>query len=311
ASAPAGRPEPDGCPAALAATVDGGLTWQSRQHPRPVAPGQQLYVGGARLVLLHADPYGWYVSTDAGLTFAFRPGSAPPPEYATVAGRYGVWCEPAPCRVVEGYPPGGGRRPVPAQPDLPGELVTVAQAGAHELWAVSVAQGRAYPAVSLDQGRSWQRRDLPGPVGGSSGSPDGRPVSRVELRVSPDGRDVWLLGFGPAARLEFPRLWLHGPGGWRVRHAGDPAPVAHAFAAAGGQALVVAGPGGLGVVGDGYATFGDWPSATGYVRALPDGALVAAADTTGTDTTGTGERLWLGVGRGTDRRWIEVIVRTS
>ncbi|HET8661848.1 MAG TPA: hypothetical protein VFM55_22985, partial [Micromonosporaceae bacterium] len=152
-------------------------------------------------------------------------------------------------------------------------------------------------------GRSWQRRDLPGP--------DGGPVSRVELRVSPDGRDVWLLGFGAAGRLEFPRLWLHGPGGWRVRHAGDPAPVAHAYAAAGGQALVVAGPGGLGVVGDGYATFGDWPSATGYVRTLPDGALVAAADTTGTDTTGGGERLWLGVGRGTNRRWIEIIVRAS
>ncbi|HET8661523.1 MAG TPA: hypothetical protein VFM55_21320, partial [Micromonosporaceae bacterium] len=182
ASSPAaGRPEPGECPAALAATADGGLTWQARQHPRPVATDQQLYVGGAHLVLLHAEPYGWYVSTDAGQTFAFRPGSAPPPEYAAVAGRYGVWCEPAPCRVVEGYPPGGGRRPVPAQPGLPGELTTVAEAG-RELWAVSVAHGRAYPAVSLDQGRSWQRRDLPSPGGGPDRGPGGGPVSRAELR---------------------------------------------------------------------------------------------------------------------------------
>jgi hypothetical protein len=79
------RCAPDSCEARLFSTTDGGVSWQARVHPRPMAKNHQLYLGRGRTVGLLAEPHAWYVSRDFGATWGGRPYTVdgdPPTEYA-------------------------------------------------------------------------------------------------------------------------------------------------------------------------------------------------------------------------------------
>ena len=67
------RPPGRGCPALLYATVDGGRSWRCCGIPVRWRHDQQLYAVPGAVVLL-AEPYGWYTSTDGGATFAHTTG---------------------------------------------------------------------------------------------------------------------------------------------------------------------------------------------------------------------------------------------
>lgn len=304
------------CAAVVVRTTDGGRSWQRLNHPRRVAANHQMYTGDADTVLLLAEPHGWYLSTDAGRTFRHRPANSrgTPPEYfGVIFGRYwqdyereNAW------RIVEKT--GSGSAPLPAQPTLPGRPGAFEAGADGRLWAASVGDGRVYTSVSADQGRTWQRRDVPAPA---RGRPD-----RVRLVISADGRDAWLLGYsestggtGGGGRSAVPRMlrkdvglpeiWRFDGVGWTaVPTAGLPSPgpaAVYSFAAVGDGWLAVAdGQGTSGYLsGTGYGGSGGGPRLT-YVRALRDGTLFGYGDH-------QARRIWLGPGAGTERHWVEVM----
>ncbi|MEU5939100.1 hypothetical protein ABZ807_07895 [Micromonospora sp. NPDC047548] len=184
-----GRPPDRNCPAQLFSTLDGGRSWLQVRHPRPVAANQQLYTGPG-LVVLWAEPHGWYASTDGGASFVRTAGE--PAAWRAAQGRF---------QLVEGADQVGewdGRRlrPLAAQPPVRG-LNSVALAG-DLLVAAGTADDRPYAAVSTDRGRSWQSTPVPAPDGA---------VSTLRVRVAPDG-DVWLVG-ERSDRMDFPALWRY------------------------------------------------------------------------------------------------------
>jgi hypothetical protein len=129
--------QPPSCEARLVVTADGGRSWQQRRHPQPRGADQQLYVGPDGALLLLSEPHGWYLSKDAGRTFAARPnGGAAPAFYHALFGRYQLdesggilqWT-------------GETSKPVPARPPLPGTLAAVALRADRELWAASIDRG--------------------------------------------------------------------------------------------------------------------------------------------------------------------------
>jgi len=279
------------CVGELAATTDGGRTWTARQHPAPVASNHQIYALDGSTVALFTEDTGYYLSLDGARTFAKVTEPIP-------SVRYGLFCEPSPCGVFQFTPIGPATR-VPAQPDLPGEIGSVVEGADGGIWAASLAaDGKPYTASSSNLGQSWQRHEVL--------APDGVRLQRVELQVSADGSDVWLLGFHGGEPNLFPSaIWYYEPGGWARRAVGGHPPEGF-VTPAGGQVLAAAGPAGMGVLDSGvangeYQKRPDWPNARDHVDELLDGTLVARS----------GGRLWLGLGNGTQRRWISIITTTS
>ncbi|SCG46969.1 hypothetical protein [Micromonospora halophytica] len=274
-----GGPPGRNCPALLFGTVDGGRSWRSVRHPRPVADGQQLYAARGLLVLF-AEPHGWYSSIDGGVRFAHTVEE--PVEWRAAQGRF---------QIIErtgriGEWAGGRLRQLDAQPPVP-RLNTVGESGGLLVVAAGAAGGKPYAAVSFDRGRNWLSTSVPAPEG---------EVGLVRALVEPDGT-AWLVGERPD-RTGWPGLWRL-RGGWEpVGRDGHPAEF-RSVAPIGGGLLAVIGPRGAGVVGDGYADL-PWPvGPEHYLRVLADTTLAA---------TGPGGEVLLGVGYQTDRRWIRVIV---
>ncbi|MEQ4300732.1 hypothetical protein ABNF97_04940 [Plantactinospora sp. B6F1] len=268
----------------LFGTADGGRSWQRLRHPHP-AGFQQLYAGNDHLVLW-VEPARWYVSGDAGRTFQRHLGERAPAGYHRTQGVYQVCCDDDESPTVVRWT-GEGRRSVPAQPPVPG-LRGVAYAG-DRLLAAGLADGRAYPAVSPDGGRSWPIAGLPALGGGLSG---------VLPMMAADG-DAWLVGHA-GDRTRFPRLWRQAgagePPGWVPA---DPVNPPERFVSAvplGAGRLAVTSPRGVGLIERGRYAQLPWPVGGHYLRVLDDGTLFAAHPPSG--------EVWLGLGSGTDRRWV-------
>jgi len=277
-----------GCTAVLLSTLDAGRTWRLLTHPQPLAREHRLYARGPRLVLL-AEPGGWYVSTDRGATFRHYPiGAEAPIGFQTLAGRFQTCCPGrGALQVMEWVD--GRSRPTRAQPAVPG-LSAVAYADGR-LVAAGLRSGLPYAAVSLDAGATWRTTRVPPPA---------EPVSALRLEVG--GGDAWLVGYA-ADRTLFPYLWRAGRDGeWEaVAAAGHPSRI-RAVAAIGERQLAVAGPEGVGLVGDGRYRRLDWPVGDD-LRVLSDGVLMSV------DPGGPDLVIWLGPGRGADRRWIRLVLR--
>ncbi|MET8906147.1 hypothetical protein [Micromonospora sp. NPDC004551] len=275
---PSGR----GCPGALLyATADGGRTWRALPHPRPLAAGQQLYAVPGALVLL-AEPYGWYISTDGGATFVHSAG-AEPAALVAARGRF---------QVVErlgavGEWDGATLRPLPAQPAVPG-LNTVGHSG-DLVVAAGARDGRPYAALSRDAGRHWESTPL---------SWRGDEVGVLRVVIAPDG-GVWLVGERPD-RTGFPPLWRLVAGlEWAlVRAVGHPAQ-ARSVAPLGAELVAVTSPDGVGVVAGGRYYRVDWPlNGEHYLTVLADGTIAARGP----------DDLVLGTGWTANRRWVRVVL---
>ncbi|OKI67886.1 hypothetical protein [Micromonospora sp. CB01531] len=275
-----GRPPGRDCPALLFATGDGGRSWRALPHPRPVADNQQLYAPKGLLVLA-AEPFGWYASTDGGVTFTHHPGPAPPPVLSGANGQFQVAEQDGQVARWDGR----RLRPLAAQPGLP--AVNTVREVEDLLVAAGASDGRPYAAVSADQGRRWQRTEVP--------APDGE-VGVVRVMRSPDG-EAWLVGERPD-RTGFPALWRY-RGNWQlVRADGRPDRI-HSVAPAGAGRVAVTGPDGVGVVVDGRYERVRWPvGPEHYLSLLADGTLAARAP----------DETVLAVGPVGARRWIRVVL---
>jgi len=303
----------------LYATADGGRTWKQLADPRRPSLSPQLYTVDSRTLVLLAEPYGWFVSSDGGATFQARPAEPAPPEIDAIyspysLGAFRVYCEKR-C-VLRRYD--GARSTMLPQPNLPGELGAVVSAG-DMLWITSLdSKLTPYTAFSRDGGMTWQRRDVPE-------HPGGRPT-RVDFRVSADGRDVWLVGYlaGPipgyhsaafvpsvtslgavALRRKdvgVPLLWLLSGDRWvSSGTAGAPTPsdMPYAVAAIGGGLAAVTGPHGLALVDATWHPI-DMTPRPEWVTTLRDGTVAASASR---PTSGT---MFLGRREGRGLSWVQV-----
>ncbi|MEU3452670.1 hypothetical protein ABZ671_03565 [Micromonospora sp. NPDC006766] len=266
------------CPALLFATRDGGRSWQALPHPRPVAENQQLYAPQG-LLTLQSVSFGWYISTDGGVTFTHHPGAEPPPALVGVKGRFQFVEKSGKVARWDGR----RLRPLAAQPGLP--MVNMVREAGGLLVAAGAAGGRPYAAVSTDQGRSWQRTAVP--------APDGE-VENLWVMSAPDS-EVWLIGSRPDP-AGFPALWLY-RGDWQlVRAAGHPDRMS-SVAPVGAGRVAVTGPDGVGVVVNGQYGRVSWPvGPEHYLYLLDDGTLVGRAP----------DEVILAVGPIGARRWIRV-----
>ena len=287
--------QPRACRVALGVTLDGGYSWLERSLPFVPQSRVSLRVGlhdeAPNLLLLRAEPIGWFVSRDYGRTFAQRPLQPPPLEVNLTGPRYVHRCpvsDPAcpPPRPVLAIGPTGAETARMAFPPV-GDLVGL-QAGADgRLWAAGREAGAAAVAVSADQGRSWA------PAGSIPlyGVPAGDPPM---LAVSATGADVWLAGDGYGYRRSSDGRWLP------VQAMKDATDLRSAIAL-GGDVLLLAGTKGASTVtGDRWVP--DAPPEVASLRDLGGGVVQ------GYLASGSADTVWLCRCRGADRQWIRVAV---
>jgi hypothetical protein len=204
------------CEGRLFATEDNGKTWV--QRTLPVTRARSWGVGIAKVwgsrdptinvvawktfVVVRADPVGWLVSAD-GRAFTLRPMTPKPYEVSLLSGEFHArcpdggydleHCTPEVVRVTS-----HGTSALAVQPPIPGYVSSVKASDDGSVWAASFHQGRAFTAVSRDEGATWERHDVPAP-------PDGSEVPWVDVFPAWDGT-VWLSGTHPDA-ITKPRLW--------------------------------------------------------------------------------------------------------
>jgi hypothetical protein len=288
--------QPRACRVALGVTLDGGYSWLERSLPFTPQGRVTLRVGlneeAANLLLLRAEPIGWFVSRDSGRTFEQRPLLPPPLEVNLTGPRYVHRCPssnpacPAPRPVLAigadgveavraGFPPVG---------DLTG---LQADGDGGKLWAVGHQSGTVLVAVSADQGHSWTAAGVI-PVGPAILSAP--PI----LAVSSSGADVWLAGNGYGFRRAADGRWSPVPA---MKDATD----LRSAVALGQDVLLLAGTRGASTVtGDRWV-----PDAPPEVAALRDlgGGVVQ-----GYVASGSADTVWLCRCDGPDRQWIRVAV---
>ncbi len=289
------------------ATADGGRTWTRLTEPRRPARLSGLWVLDARTIALEVTDEGWYVSRDGGATFRFVTGPQYPPEIGVYDARYlarpHAECEYT-CRIVANG--------TLLTPGLPGRSTAATEADG-VIWAASLDGVGGHTALSRDRGRTWQPRDVPT-------HPMGAPTL-LDLRVSVDGRDVWLVGylgeFGgrlggmgsvlPVRRKEggIPLLWLFEGDRWVPKGTVDPPDPnrerynSFEVAAIGGGLAAVAGPHGLNLVDTAWRRVDLRPGAAS-VGLLPDGTIFAAND--------RHTVFYLGTRTGSEIGWVRLII---
>ncbi len=282
------------CASALVATLDGGLSWIERPLPEHQDAELILVVHDEHTLGLGAADQAWYVSLNQGRSWERRPFGPVP--YELRPAEFGVLCPnplaPHGCEgpLVE-YRPEGLRR-FNSEPPLPRLAYDATLAGT-TLWAVTADAGKVYAAMSVDRGHTWQRRDPPAPTS---------VVVEPRLSASLDGKDVWISG---KQANETTALWRYdaAAGAWSLAAPTTPPPRLFDVIALSEHRLAALTYGGFGyVLDDGaqwararQALFGRFIA----LSQLPDGTFQAYAE--------NGD-VWLGVGSGTDRHWIDVTV---
>jgi hypothetical protein len=267
--------QPHACKAVLAVTLDGGNSWLTRDLPFTPREKVSMALGRGDVLLLHAEPLGWFVTKDTGRTFEQRP-SVPTPVEGNLVGPQFVHRTP---QVLE-VSAGGTPTALPADPPV-GDIKAVQLGGDGRLWAA----GRTRPnevavAVSTDRGRTWR-------VSGTMARTEATP----QLAVSPNGADVWLVGNGYGYRLAGPAHWEP------VAAMSNVAEVTSAVALGDGV-LLLAGPRGAATV-----TAASWvpdaPPEVGSLRDLGRGVIQGNVR----NQVGT---VWLCRCRGTSREWVRI-----
>jgi hypothetical protein len=288
--------QPHACQAALAVTLDGGGSWLNRPLPFTPQDRVQLMLGRGNLLILKAEPLGWYLSRDTGGTFEHRPLTPQPAETDLAGPRFVVRC-PAPdgCAEPPVYEIGadGKATMLPTRPPV-GAILSVQLGGDGRLWAAgqytqkNTAGGvdELRVVVSTDKGHRWATA---GTIRSSSGS---RPETPL-LAVSADGADVWLAGSGYGYRRQPDGRWVEVPA---MKDATD----VRSAIALGGGVLLLAGLRGASTV-TGAKVVPDAPPEVFSVRAV-DAGIVQGYLRHQTDT------VWLCQCKGGDREWIRVAV---
>jgi hypothetical protein len=284
--------QPRACRVALAVTLDGGNSWIERTLPFTPQSRVALRVGPGNLLLLRAEPIGWFVSRDFGRTFEQRPLQPPPLEVHLTGSRYVHRCPssdpacppPRPVLAIGGDGVEAVRTAFPPVGDLTG---LQADGDGAELWAVGRQAGTVLLAVSADQGRSWTPAGAI-PLGAAAQSDP--PI----LAVSASGADVWLAGNGYGFRRAADGRWSPVPA---MKDATD----LRSAVALGNEVLLLAGTRGASTVtGDSWV-----PDAPPEVAALRDlgGGVVQ-----GYLVSGSADTVWLCRCDSPDRQWIRVAV---
>jgi hypothetical protein len=288
--------QPRACRVALAVTLDGGNSWIER--PLPFTPQSRvalrvgLTAGAGNLLLLRAEPIGWFVSRDSGRSFEQRPLQPPPLEVNLTGPRYVHRCPssnpacpaPRPVLAIGGDGAEAVRAAIPPVGNLTG---LQADGDGTKLWAVGRQAGTVLLAVSADQGQSWTPAGAI-PLGATA--PSDPPI----LAVSSSGADVWLAGDGYGFRRAADGRWSPVPA---MQDATD----LRSAVALGHDVLLLAGTRGASTVtGDRWV-----PDAPPEVAALRDlgGGVVQ-----GYVVSGSADTVWLCRCDGTDRQWIRVAV---
>ncbi|MEU5786104.1 hypothetical protein ABZ754_00050 [Micromonospora purpureochromogenes] len=275
----------DGCRLTLARTGNGGVIW-TWSDPLPGAPDAYLLpLDGRTLTVWDGQQYR--VTTDGGTTETLHPPTAPPPAtQRALASRSGFLLAcPSTERASYGIPRNCQDEqlrlvridgtPVPRQPPMPlrGDLdVRVIEGGDGRLWLTVLDEGKLTVMVSADQAVSWQALPAFDDVD--------------QLLVSPDGRDVWLVGLdGPKPVRQLV------DGRWQQR-TGLPDDTKDVAAAGGGRLVVTSVHGGAGFWTDGGYT--DLPelreptrSGGASVHVLRDGTILFAEGGAHIIATGT------------------------
>jgi hypothetical protein len=254
------------------------------------------------------------VSAD-GRAFTLRPMTPKPYEVSLLSGEFHARCpdggydlEHCTPEVVRVTPHGTSALAV--QPPIPGYISSVKASDDGSVWAASFHQGRAFTAVSRDEGATWERHDVPAP-------PDGSEVLWADVFPAWDGT-VWLSGTHPDAITE-PRLWYldRTSDGWLAAVVDLPPPFRPSFVNFGGSHLGISGfqaPTSFSVsLRDARVDNG-----TVLVRAAPLGLPVGARLSEfliGGPVIATGERwdllpndVWLGFGLNDERHWLHIVI---
>jgi hypothetical protein len=250
----------------------------------------------ANTLVLTADFEGWFVSTDGGASFRFSPTE--PPELAGLSSPGGVRidCVDGCLLTVDG---------TAVDTPFAGGVATAAK-GAGRLWAATAGAGAPRTVVSADGGRTWS--DVPVPA-----HPAGE-VERVRLSASPDGSEVWLVGWprlsaggigqrAPLRRKDVgvPVLWRWDGQAWLAQGTvGAPASAQHPYSVApiGGELVAAVGPSGLSLV-DGAWHSSELVPVPEWVSTLADGTIFAMT---------SGGVYYLGTRTGRTVNWARVTV---
>ncbi|WP_422771833.1 hypothetical protein ACN28C_01550 [Plantactinospora sp. WMMC1484] len=177
-------PTADECPASVARTSDGGLSWQHTELPAEIAGQQPLdlaaFPGGRLLITV---PGGAFASTDGGRSWPAAGTGTSGTADATGApaasgdallragpgsGRCGlevqVWLPTPPTTGVSGNPEAGPTGPhAPAtRPDLDVCWVAPAATADGAWWVGGFRDGAPAAAVTRDRGEHWRTVRLPG-----------------------------------------------------------------------------------------------------------------------------------------------------
>jgi len=277
------------CRRAIARTDDGGLNWRAANLPQ-IKDGNVLHVVGVEpdFALLREVPREgrglsyWWVVRDHGNSFIRYEEKDPPTEALMANGGYRFVCpgqtsvtpdEECQTRTLVRGPDSV----VPTQPPL-NDISTAVQGADRDgrLWVVRTdnAAAQTQVAVSEDGAQTWRR--LP-----TFNAGHGR------LEVSPDGTDVWFAGLSGYWHLE--------GGQWQRRMA--PLTADGPFDLLDGGVWLVRRDKMAGYLKDGVFTpIIETSSTINWVWALPDG----------TAQMSEGNGYYLGLGTGTDRRWIRL-----
>ncbi|SCE87676.1 hypothetical protein [Micromonospora mirobrigensis] len=291
---PEGDPAGRDCVRTVARTTDTGRTWRYSSWTEAAGPVQLLPLDPDTATVTSVR--GHRVTRDGAATFTTHPLDDPPAVVSRAMatpsglyvgcpgaegpGRFPVTCDRSQVRRI-----GGGALPRQPALTIKPDNVGLFEGRDGRVWVTVSRTGGTAVATSDDRGATW--RTLPTVPGAAA------------LALSPDGREVWLLG------LERPDdVWRLAGDRWR--HSGGlPDDTLQAAAVGAGVLVVTSAYGGLGFWAGGRYT--DVPELTRTLRRTQDDRSAGVSVLPdGTIEVRQGQTLILGSGRSTDRTWVRL-----